>query len=147
VEKDRVKLERSLGGIQEMRKLPGAMFVIDCKKERIAIKEAQKLGIPIIAVVDTNCSPDGIDHVIPGNDDAIRAIRLFTGTIARAVAEGRALYEANLRTVETDAPRQGRGRGRGAPREGGSGDAPAPAPGSAAPEAPAAESAPAPAAE
>jgi small subunit ribosomal protein S2 len=74
-----------------MRKLPGAMFVIDCKKERIAIKEAQKLGIPIIAVVDTNCSPDGIDHVIPGNDDALRAIRLFTSRIVDAILEGQQL--------------------------------------------------------
>jgi small subunit ribosomal protein S2 len=120
VEKSRVKLERSLGGIQEMRKLPGAMFVIDCKKERIAIKEAQKLGIPIVAVVDTNCNPDGIDYVIPGNDDAIRAIRLFTGTIASAFAEGRALYEANLRSAEAEAPRParaGRGEARQAARE------------------------------
>ena len=142
VEKDRVKLERSLGGIQEMRKLPGAMFVIDCKKERIAIKEAQKLGIPIIAVVDTNCSPDGIDHVIPGNDDAIRAIRLFSGTIANAVAEGRALYEANLRSVETEPQRQGRGRGDQSSRRGGareSGGEAAAAPASEAPAAPAAD--------
>jgi small subunit ribosomal protein S2 len=117
LERDRQKLERSLGGIQELRKLPGALFVIDCKKERIALKEAQKLGIPIVAVVDTNCSPDGIDYVIPGNDDAIRAIRLFTATIANAAAEGRALHEANLRTSDGEGMRPNRGRGEG--RQGG----------------------------
>ena len=86
-EKKRLKLERALGGIKEMRKLPGAVFVIDCRKERIAVLEAQKLGIPIVAVVDTNCDPDNIDYVIPGNDDAIRAIHLFTSVIANAVLE------------------------------------------------------------
>ena len=117
LERDRQKLEKSLGGIQELRKLPGALFVIDCKKERIALKEAQKLGIPIVAVVDTNCSPDGIDYVIPGNDDAIRAIRLFSATIANAAAEGRALHEANLRTSDGEGLRPNRGRGEG--RQGG----------------------------
>ena len=96
-EKARVKLDRALGGIKNMRRLPGAIFVIDCKKEKIALLEAQKLGIPIIAVVDTNCDPDNIDYVIPGNDDAIRGIRLFTMTIANAVLEGRAIYEANMK--------------------------------------------------
>ena len=129
MDKARVKLERSLGGIREMRKLPGALFVIDCRKERIAIKEAQKLGIPIVAVVDTNCSPDGIDHVIPGNDDAIRAIRLFTGTIANGIIEGRGLYEAQQRSQEQEQPRGGRAGGRaGAPTaEGADTDKPAPA--------------------
>jgi len=128
LEKNRQKLEKSLGGIQELRKVPGALFVIDCKKERIALKEAQKLGIPIVAVVDTNCSPDGIDYVIPGNDDAIRAIRLFTATIANAAAEGRALYEANLRTSNGEGmrPNRGRGEGRHASREARA-DAPKPA--------------------
>ena len=94
IEKRRVKLEKALGGIRDMRRLPGAVFVVDCKKERIALTESKKLGVPIVAVVDTNCDPDGIDYVIPGNDDAIRAIRLFAGTIADAVLEGRAMYEA-----------------------------------------------------
>ncbi len=129
MDKARIKLERYLGGIREMRKLPGALFVIDCRKERIAIKEAQKLGIPIIAVVDTNCSPDGIDHVIPGNDDAIRAIRLFTGTIANGIIEGRGLYEAQQRSQEQEQPRGGRAGGRAAaPKaEGADADQPAPA--------------------
>jgi len=98
MENKRLKLIRALGGIKDMRRLPGAIFVVDCKKERIALTEAHKLGIPIVAVVDTNCDPEHIDHVIPGNDDAIRAIRLFVGTIADAMLEGRALYEAQLRS-------------------------------------------------
>lgn len=83
------KLEKFMGGITEMKKTPAAMFIIDPRKERIAVSEAHKLGIPIIAVVDTNCDPDEIDYVIPGNDDAIRAVRLITGAIADAVIEGR----------------------------------------------------------
>jgi small subunit ribosomal protein S2 len=83
------KLERSLGGIAAMEALPDALFVIDVGHERIAVHEAQKLGIPVVAVVDTNCSPDGIDHVIPGNDDAMRAIQLYAGAIADAVLEGK----------------------------------------------------------
>jgi small subunit ribosomal protein S2 len=106
IEKKRQKLEKALGGIRDMRKLPGAIFVIDCKKERIALTEAQKLGIPIVAVVDTNCDPDGIDYVVPGNDDAIRAIRLFAGTIADAAQEGRAIYEANARSLEDQRAKQ-----------------------------------------
>ncbi len=104
-EKRRLKLERALGGIKEMRKLPGAVFVIDCRKERIAVLEAQKLGVPIIAVVDTNCDPDHIDYVIPGNDDAIRAIHLFTSVIANAALEGRAIYDAQARTIEEEKPK------------------------------------------
>ncbi|NIP18321.1 MAG: 30S ribosomal protein S2 [Xanthomonadales bacterium] len=84
------KLERSLGGIKDMKGLPDAMFVVDVGHEDIAVKEARKLGIPVVAVVDTNCSPDGIDYVIPGNDDAIRSIRLYTQLVADAVLEGRA---------------------------------------------------------
>jgi small subunit ribosomal protein S2 len=84
------KLERSLGGIKHMGGLPDALFVVDIEHERIAVAEASKLGIPIVAVVDTNCSPDGIDYVIPGNDDAMRAIQLYTGGIAEAVLEGKA---------------------------------------------------------
>ena len=83
----------TLGGIKTMRKLPDALFIIDTIKEDIAVKEANKLGIPVVAVVDTNCDPDMIDYRIPGNDDAIRAIRLFCGAMADAVLEGRALYE------------------------------------------------------
>ena len=117
LEKKRIKLERALGGIKEMRKLPGAVYVIDCKKERIAVQEAQKLGVPIVAVVDTNCDPDQIDHVIPGNDDAIRAIQLFTMTIANAVAEGRAIYDAQAKTVDEERPaKPARGRGGRPPR-------------------------------
>ena len=104
-EKKRLKLERALGGIKEMRKLPGAVFVIDCRKERIAVLEAQKLGIPIVAVVDTNCDPDNIDYVIPGNDDAIRAIHLFTSVIANAALEGRAIYDAQARSIEEEKPK------------------------------------------
>jgi small subunit ribosomal protein S2 len=87
------KLEKYLGGVKEMRKLPKALFIVDPRKERIAIAEARKLGIPIVAIVDTNCDPDEIDYVIPGNDDAIRAIRLICTTMANAVTEGRQGFE------------------------------------------------------
>ena len=83
------KLEKFLGGIKEMKKLPSALFIVDPRKERIAVAEARKLNIPIVAIVDTNCDPDEIDYVIPGNDDAIRAVRLLTGCMADAVLEGR----------------------------------------------------------
>ncbi|MDX8407029.1 MAG: 30S ribosomal protein S2 [Mariprofundaceae bacterium] len=82
------KLERSLGGIKEMVQLPDCLFVIDVRKEELAVKEAQKLGIPVVAVVDSNCNPSGIDYIIPGNDDAIRAVRLFCSKIADALLEG-----------------------------------------------------------
>jgi len=88
--REREKLERSLGGIKEMDGLPDALFVVDVGHERIAVHEAQKLGIPVVAIVDTNCSPDGISYVIPGNDDAMRAIHLYAAGIADAVLEGRA---------------------------------------------------------
>jgi len=94
LEREREKLEKNLGGIKEMSRLPAAIFVIDTKKEHIAVHEANRLGIPVVAVVDTNCDPEGIDYVIPGNDDAIRSIRLFTGKIAEACIEGRARYSA-----------------------------------------------------
>ena len=87
--REMVKLERSLGGIKGMEALPDALFVVDVGHEHIAIHEARKLGIPVVAVVDTNCSPDGIDHVIPGNDDAMRAIQLYAAAIADAVLEGK----------------------------------------------------------
>ena len=83
------KLEKYLGGVKEMKKLPGALFIVDPRKERNAIAEARKLRIPIVAIVDTNCDPDEVDYVIPGNDDAIRAIRLIASTMANAVIEGR----------------------------------------------------------
>ncbi len=84
-----VRLEKYLGGVKEMKRLPGAIFIIDPRKERNAIAEARKLRIPIIAIVDTNCDPDEVDYIIPGNDDAIRAIRLICATMAAAVQEGR----------------------------------------------------------
>ena len=83
------KLEKFLGGIQDMKKLPGALFIVDPRKEKIAVQEAHKLGIPIVSIVDTNCDPDEVDYVIPGNDDAIRAVKLITQTMAAAVIEGR----------------------------------------------------------
>lgn len=82
------KLERFLGGIKDMKKLPGAVFIVDPRKERIAVAEARRLKIPIVAIVDTNCDPDEIDYVIPGNDDAIRAVKLLTAKMAEAVLEG-----------------------------------------------------------
>ena len=89
LENEIAKLEKFMGGITEMKKVPDAMFIVDPRKERIAVAEAHKLGIPIIAIVDTNCDPDEIDYVIPGNDDAIRAVRLISGAMADAVIEGR----------------------------------------------------------
>ena len=86
---EREKLLKNLGGIREMKKLPGAMFIVDPRKERIAVQEARILGIPIVAIVDTNCDPDEIDYVIPGNDDAIRAVKLIAGKLADAVLEGK----------------------------------------------------------
>ncbi|MGE4353443.1 MAG: 30S ribosomal protein S2 [Oscillospiraceae bacterium] len=97
------KLEKYLGGVKEMRKLPGAIFVIDPRKEHNAIAEARKLGIPIVAIVDTNCDPDEVDYVIPGNDDAIRAIRLISATMANAVLEGRQGTDAEVEEAEAAA--------------------------------------------
>ena len=94
------KLEKYLGGVKEMKKLPGALFVIDPRKEHIAIAEARKLHIPIVAIVDTNCDPDEVDYVIPGNDDAIRAIRLISATMANAIQEGRQGIDAAEAPVE-----------------------------------------------
>lgn len=94
--REKGKLEKNLLGIKEMTRLPGAIFVIDPKKEHIAIDEAQKLGIPIVALVDTNCDPEGIQYVIPANDDAIRSIKLFTGKVADAAQEGAARYQEVL---------------------------------------------------
>ncbi len=86
---EREKLLKNLGGIREMKKLPGALFVVDPRKEHIAVTEARRLGIPIVGIVDTNCDPDEIDYVIPGNDDAIRAVKLIAGKMADAILEGR----------------------------------------------------------
>ncbi|MBQ5989342.1 MAG: 30S ribosomal protein S2 [Oscillospiraceae bacterium] len=83
------KLEKFLGGIKTMKKLPGALFIVDPRKEKIAVAEAKKLNIPIVAIVDTNCDPDEVDYVIPGNDDAIRAVKLIAGAMADAIIEGR----------------------------------------------------------
>ena len=83
------KLEKFMGGIKNMKKLPGALFVVDPRKEKIAVSEAKKLGIPVVAIVDTNCDPDDVDYVIPGNDDAIRAVKLIAGCMADAIIEGR----------------------------------------------------------
>src|SRR5947199_4171441 len=88
LDREREILDKNLSGIKNMTRLPDALFVIDVRKEDIAVKEANRLGIPIIAVVDTNCSPEGIDYIIPGNDDALRAVRLFASRIADAVIEG-----------------------------------------------------------
>jgi small subunit ribosomal protein S2 len=97
--KERSKLQKNLGGIKEMKELPGILFIIDTRKEAIAVTEARRMGIPTVAVVDTNCNPEGIDYPIPGNDDAIRAITLFTQIIANAVVDGDT--EAGLRVVES----------------------------------------------
>ena len=100
------KLEKFMGGIKDMKKLPGALFIVDPRKERIAVAEAKKLGIPIVAIVDTNCDPDEIDYVIPGNDDAIRAVKLISATMANALIEGRegqmGAEEAEAKENETD---------------------------------------------
>jgi small subunit ribosomal protein S2 len=93
LEKERMRLEKNLGGIKEMSKLPGAVFIIDPRKEKIAVAEAQKLAIPIVAIVDSNCDPEEIDYPIPGNDDAIRAIKLITATMANAIIEGKEILK------------------------------------------------------
>jgi len=98
IQKEKSKLEKNLGGIKEMKELPGIIFIIDTHKEQIAVAEARRMGIPIVAVVDTNCNPEGIDYPIPGNDDAIRAITLFTQIIANAVID--ADKETGLKIIE-----------------------------------------------
>ena len=95
------KLEKYLGGVKEMKKIPAALFIVDPRRERNAIAEAHKLNIPIVAIVDTNCDPDGIDYVIPGNDDAIRAIRLIASAMAGAIIEGRQGEDAAVEATET----------------------------------------------
>ena len=101
---EREKLEQNIGGIREMKKLPGALFVVDPRKEHIAVTEARILNIPIVAIVDTNCDPDEVDYVIPGNDDAIRAIRLIAATMANAVVEGRQGEENTEAAPAAEAP-------------------------------------------
>ena len=99
---EREKLEKYLGGIKDMKKLPGALFVVDPRKEKIAIEEAKKLGIPVVAIVDTNCDPEDVDYVIPGNDDAIRAVKLIASTIANAIIEGKQGVDALPVVEETE---------------------------------------------
>ena len=115
LQREQEKLEKNLGGIKDLTRLPGAIFVIDPRKETIAVHEANRLGIPVLGLVDTNCDPEGIDYVIPGNDDAIRSIKLFTSKIADAAIEGAARYRASG-AAERDAQEE---RSR---REGGRGD-------------------------
>jgi small subunit ribosomal protein S2 len=102
LDKERARLEKSLSGIKNMDRLPQVMFVVDPQKEKIAVAEANKLGIPVVAVVDTNCDPDPIDFPIPGNDDAIRAIKLFAGSFADAILEGRAEWEASRKNRQSE---------------------------------------------
>ena len=103
------RLERNFGGMVNMKRLPGALFVVDCRKERLAVGEANKLGIPVIAIVDSNCDPDLIQRVIPGNDDAIRAVRLITNLVTEAIVEGQQLLgERELREREEAAAREAR---------------------------------------
>ncbi len=104
LEKERAKIEKTLGGIKDMTEPPKLLYVVDPRKERIAVHEARKLRIPIVAIVDTNCDPDEVDYVIPGNDDAIRAIRLISAKIADACLEGKQLYEARLTGAEIPTP-------------------------------------------
>jgi small subunit ribosomal protein S2 len=99
LERLRAKMEKNLGGIRDMERLPDALYVIDTNQEHNAVKEAAKLGIPVVALVDTNCDPDLVDYPIPGNDDAIRAIKLFTSRIADSILEGLAMIEGRAEEV------------------------------------------------
>ena len=104
LKKEMEKLEKNLGGIKEMTKLPGALFIVDPKKERLAILEARKLHIPVVGLIDTNCNPDDVDYAIPGNDDAIRAVKLIADVMANAVIEGRqgeVVEDATMAAEET----------------------------------------------
>jgi small subunit ribosomal protein S2 len=114
--KQKIKLEKVLDGIRNMEGLPGIVFVVDTRKERIAVAEARRLGIPIVGIVDTNCDPDPIDHPIPGNDDAIRSIRLFSRAISNAVAEARGMStEGELGGVDAEEVSEGGGEPDEAP--------------------------------
>jgi small subunit ribosomal protein S2 len=99
LEKEREKLEKNLCGIKDMKSIPGAIFIIDPRKEKIAVEEAKRLSIPIVAIVDTNCDPDDADYVIPGNDDAIRAIKLVSSKMAAAITEGKGAFSKKLEDV------------------------------------------------
>ena len=99
---EKEKLEKYLNGIKDMPELPGAIFVVDPRKENIAIQEAHRLGIPVIGIVDTNCDPDELDYAIPGNDDAIRAVKLITGAMATAIIEGRQAIADEAEEVAED---------------------------------------------
>ncbi|MBI5234504.1 MAG: 30S ribosomal protein S2 [Deltaproteobacteria bacterium] len=109
LDKMRAKLEKSLGGIRNMNGLPDAVFVIDTKKEAIAVQEARRLGVPLVGIVDTNCDPEEVDYAIPGNDDAIRAIKLFASAIADACIDGRKLYEEGLQAASDKAAEKAKG--------------------------------------
>ena len=100
------KLEKFLGGIKDMTQMPGALFIVDPRKEKIAVAEAKKLGIPIVAIVDTNCDPDDVDYVIPGNDDAIRAVKLISGAMANAIIEGKEGQMGAAAAEPEDAPEE-----------------------------------------
>jgi small subunit ribosomal protein S2 len=117
LEKEKRKLQKNLEGIRNMARLPDALFVVDTRKEKIAVDEARKLKIPVIGVVDTNCDPDEVDYVIPGNDDALRAIRLFAARIADAVVSGRAVRESAHADDGTDGDDASSRRPRQAPRQ------------------------------
>ena len=117
--REREKLMRSLGGIKDMNRLPAAMFVVDPKKEHIAVAEANRLQIPVVSIVDTNCDPDLIDYVIPGNDDAIRSIKLFTANIADACVEGSTKYQDALAERKEATPDLRKDKKEDKPAEGG----------------------------
>ena len=120
-ERERERLENNVGGIANMEKVPGALFILDPKKEEIALREAQKLGIPVIAVCDTNCNPDGIDFVVPGNDDAIRSIRLFATAVADACLEGGRMASTRREESAREAARSASDYNAPAPSKGGQG--------------------------
>jgi len=126
LEKERGKLEKNLRGIKGMKNLPDAVFVIDTRKEAIAVQEARKLRIPVVGVVDTNCDPDEVDFVIPGNDDALRAIRLFAGRVADAVLAGRGLRESRAAESAADKGDEAPAARRPAPRPRPAAEAPVP---------------------
>jgi small subunit ribosomal protein S2 len=117
LERERKALEKNLAGIKNMPRLPDAIFVIDSKNEEIAVAEARRLGIPVIAIVDTNCDPDFVDYVIPGNDDALRAIRLFTSKIAESIVEGQGMASKDATEKEQEGGEQEFGEDVSTPRE------------------------------
>jgi len=116
LERERKALEKNLAGIKNMPRLPDAIFVIDSKNEEIAVAEARRLGVPVIAIVDTNCDPDVVDYVIPGNDDALRAIRLFTSKVAESISEGQGIASKDAGQKEQEGGDEG-GQDLGSPRE------------------------------